>query len=81
MFASILKRKESEFEVLKKEKLLLEEENEKLELELKKVTNEKFDCQEKLQKEVKILQEKLGMQGYCYGTTNNTIGFTYSCYF
>ena len=36
MVASILKRKESEFEALKKENLWLEEENEKLELELKK---------------------------------------------
>ena len=63
MVVTILKQKESEFEALKKENLWLEEENEKLDLELKKVTN---DCQEK---EVKILQEKLGKQGYCYGTT------------
>ena len=58
MFASILKRKESEFDALKKEKLRLEKDYEKLELKFKKVTNE-------LQKKVKKLQEKLGMQGYC----------------
>ena len=51
----------------------LEKDYEKLELKFKKVTNEKFEESNELQKKVKILQEKLGKQGYCYGTTNNTI--------
>ena len=46
LVANILKQKESEFEAVNDEKLLLEKEYEKLELELKKVTNEKFDCQD-----------------------------------
>ena len=65
MVASILKQKESEFEAEKKEKLRLEKDYEKLELKFKKVTNEKFEESNELQKKVKILQEKLGMQGYC----------------
>ena len=60
----VVKQKESEFEALKKEKLRLEKDYEKLELKFKK---EKFEESNELQKEVKILQEKLGMQGYCYG--------------
>ena len=74
----VVKQKESEFEALKKEKLRLEKDYEKLELKFKK---EKFEESNELQKKVKILEEKLGMQGYCYGTINNTIGFTYSCCF
>ena len=65
MFASILKRNESEFEAEKKEKLRLEKDYEKLELKFKKVTNEKFEESNELQMKVKILQENLGMQDYC----------------
>ena len=55
LIATIIKQKESDLAAERKEKLWLEEKCEKLEQELKKVTNEKY-------KEIQVLQDKLGIK-------------------
>ena len=63
MFASIIKRNESELETEKKERLWFEEKCQKLELELKKLTTQRLEEQQQLttilkQKEIEFETER-----------------------